>query len=285
MECDPPPCIPSPNRFNAGVRLMVLASLDTSSPTRRPTQVLGRVEAHINALRAQLNHKTTGVAALTDEAGFFTAGEGGGDVPPEGGPRTFDHPLATAATNASGGGAYMTAMDGVEDKIAGVAPLPIETRGNFHLSPPPAERSGNEDGLTEAEDMRLNRLLRASSPSASAPPPSGTLATPGAGKKGFLNAGGGNSDPKSRLRTMGEGDPGINSDISGDFFGVTCDPSRELFGASPFREAGSAGKVSFDVSGRTTSCRGEQEDDLEDISDGGFHSGCWKRKYVRGEIR
>lgn len=29
----------------------------------------------------------------------------------------------------------------------------------------------------------------------------------------------------------------------------------------------------------------DEEDDLDDISDGGFHTGCWRRKYAQGEMR
>lgn len=245
-------------------------NLATSSSICRSTQVLGRVEAHIDALRAQLNHKTTGMTTLRDDAGSFPGVKGGDNVPSAGGPRALEDPVAAAETNTSG---------------EGVDTIAIETRGNYHLSPTPAERSGNEDGLTEAEDMRLNRLLRASSASASTPPSSGALTTPGIGKRGFLNAGGGTTNAKAKLMTMAEGEAGVSSNISGDFFGGICDASRELLGASPMGETGRSGKGSLDVSRMTASCREEQEDDLEDISDGGFHSGCWKRKYVRGEMR
>lgn len=248
--------------------------------------MLGRVEAHINALRAQLNHKTTGVTPLSGDAGPFPRGEEGLNSSSAGGPRALGNPAEVAETTASGGGIDTPAIDVLEDKIVGVAPLPIETRGNYHLSPTPAERSGNEDRLTEVEDMRLNRLLRASSASASTPPPSGALTAPATGKRGFTNAGGsGNTDNKSGIRTMGEDNPGMSFNLSADTFGGICGASRELFGPSPTRIPGGSGESGFGALRRVAPCREEQEDDLEDISDGGFHSGCWKRKYVRGEMR
>ncbi|CAM9546773.1 unnamed protein product, partial [Hapterophycus canaliculatus] len=74
--------------------------------------------------------------------------------------------------------------------------------------------------------------------------------------------------------------------------------ARELFGDSP--QADSKGFGGHREEQRLTEARarggyvttrgvgslaGEDEDDLEDISDGGFHSGCWRRKYVRGDMR
>eukprot|EP00903_Cladosiphon_okamuranus_P008157 g7856.t1 len=262
------------------------ASGDRTEPVRRggwegdlEAQILGRVEAHINALRAQLNHKTTGLTPLNGGDGAIHGDEVGGNLPSADAPRAFEDPVGVMETNTSGGDTHAPAVDGIEGKIGGVAPLPIQTRGKYHMSPTPAERSGNKDGLTEVEEMRLNRLLRASSASASTPPPSGATGTPGPNARGCtLNA-------NSGLRAMVEGDPETSFNLSGDVFGGIRDASRELFGVSPTGEARSFGNGSFGASCRIASCREEQEDDLEDISDGGFHAGCWKRKYVRGDMR
>lgn len=263
----------------------VLPHLARTPPRYVGQQVLGRVEAHISALRDQLNHKTPGVTSLSDDTGSSPGGRGGVSFPSAGGPRARGDPVGMAETHASGGGTDASAADGVGGNTVGVEPLPVETRGNYHLSPTPAERSGNEDGLTEAEDMRLNRLLRSSSsPLASTPPPpppSGALTTPVAGQRGFSSAGSG-------PRTMAGGDPGSNLSEGG--FGGIWEAPCELFGASPIEETVTGNprawsKCSFDASRRIISCGKEEGDDLEDISDGGFHPGCWKRKYVRGEMR
>lgn len=140
--------------------------------------------------------------------------------------------------------------------------------------------------------MRLNRLLRAGSASASTPPQPGALTAPATGKRGFTNTGFGNTNAKSGLGATAEDDPGTSSNLSGVVPYGIGDTPRELFGTSPAGQTGSPagyqlarGKGSFDASRTIGSRREEQDDDLEDISDGGFHSGCWKRKYVRGEMR
>ena len=57
-----------------------------------------------------------------------------------------------------------------------------------------------------------------------------------------------------------------------------------LFGGEPSRRSEVVGKRGVAIAGRRAD-PGREGDDLEDISDGGFHSGCWRRKYVRGEMR
>ena len=182
---------------------------------------------------------------------------------------------------------------GRDDETAGIAALSLETRGNYHLSPTPAEHSGNEGGLTELEDMRLNRLLRSTSCSASTTPlPSGALPTSSStGHRGSL----GRNDSPGPSETTDQVELATTDFGSRrkTFAGGACGVSRELFGDSPTPEGGGSGGswrilekgASFEAMRGVVSSREEQEDDLEDISDGGFHSGCWRRKYVRGEMR
>ncbi|CBJ27760.1 hypothetical protein Esi_0084_0059 [Ectocarpus siliculosus] len=262
-------------------------------------RVLGQVEAHINALRAQLKHETPGPDSLTGNEGPNPGGGAGLSSTPSGGTRMPGHSVSAAGAGET-----------VE------VPLPVETRGNYHHPPPTArERSGNEDGLTEREDMRLNRLLRSSNSSAlSSPPPtpgdvmapisphrraelneqrSITTATPGVHNNGA-------SGGEGSARRVGEGDAEqqYRYAIGGATDGGVSDLPRELFAASP---TGGTGRTSGDklarrlgeardnggytATPRFGSLAGDVEDDLEDISDGGFHSGCWRRKYVRGEMR
>lgn len=44
-------------------------------------------------------------------------------------------------------------------------------------------------------------------------------------------------------------------------------------------------RVGVILGGGGGGCEREEDGDLEDISDGGFHPGCWRRKYASGEIR
>lgn len=193
------------------------------------------------------------------------------------------------------------------------------------------EHDGNEHGLTELEDMRLNRLLRSTgslfSPASSPSPPSdggGGTHAHGAdiNRKGIETHSGGES--RDHNRKGGKPVPSMPWDVTFDSeatvgsqcpveggggdsdtlpFGLTDGVSRRLFGGSPEGERGKfrASSSSFAsehvkrvAAGRECSPAVvslgrrlglEQEDDLEDISDGGFHTGCWRRKYIRGEMR
>lgn len=211
-------------------------------------------------------------------------------------------------------------MPGHSVSTAGAAetvevPLPVETRGNYHQPPPtPRECSGNEDGLTEREDMRLNRLLRSSNSSAlSSPPPTpgDVMAPTSAHRRAELNEqrsitatpgvhNNGASGGEGSARRVGEGDAEhqYRYAIGGATDGGISDLSRELFAVSPTDGTGrtSGNKLArrlgksrdngvYTATSRFGSLAGDVEDDLEDISDGGFHSGCWRRKYVRGEMR
>lgn len=264
-------------------------------PSHFGWQVLGQVEAHINALRAQLKNETPGVSALNDDGGPYPRGEEeSARFPSPGGRQRPGHPAVISETTATDEVRCEdgTAINsGVKDTTAGttaVPPLSMETRGNYHLSPIPTERSGNEGGLTEIEDMRLNRLLRTSKSSASStpPPPSGECMT---WQRGAINDGGSGGMPGSgdRLATV-MADHQVGGVLAGDI----GDVSRELFGTSPTPGNGDRGgtgwvreKNAFVASRRNRSIIDDEEDDLDDISDGGFHSGCWRRKYVRGEMR
>ncbi|CAM9245340.1 unnamed protein product [Ectocarpus sp. 12 AP-2014] len=262
-------------------------------------QVLGQVEAHINALRAQLKHETPGPDSITGNGGPNPGGGLGLSSTPSGGARMPGHSVSTAG-----------AAETVE------VPLPVETRGNYHHPPPtPRECSGTEDGLTEREDMRLNRLLRSSKSSAlSSPlPTSGDVMAPtSAHRRAELNEqrsittatpdvhNNGASGGEVSARRVGEGGTKhqYRYAIGDATDGGISDLSRELFAASPTDGTGrtSGDKLArrlgeardnggYTATPRFGSLAGDVEDDLEDISDGGFHSGCWRRKYVRGEMR
>ncbi|CAM9341411.1 unnamed protein product [Ectocarpus fasciculatus] len=262
-------------------------------------QVLGQVEAHINALRAQLKHETPGPDAITGNGGPDPSGGVGVSLIPSGGSRVPEDSMSTAGAT----------------ETAGIPPS-METRGNYHQPPPTLrERSGNEDGLTEREDMRLNRLLRSgNSSSLSSPPPTlddvmaptsahrregpneqrSIISTPGVRNNGA-------SGGERSARMVGEGGPEHHQHryaTGGAMEGGISDLSRELFAASPTdgtrrisgdkraRRVGEArDNGGYAATPRFGSLAGDVEDDLEDISDGGFHSGCWRRKYVRGEMR
>ncbi|CAM9910956.1 unnamed protein product [Ectocarpus sp. 6 AP-2014] len=278
---------------------------DPREPTSRnrwegvlQAQVLGQVEAHINALRAQLKHETPGPDSITGDRGPNPGGGVGLSSTPSGGTRMPGH-----SVSASG------AAETVE------VPLPVETRGNYHHPPPTLrERSGNEDGLTEREDMRLNRLLRSSNSSAlSSPPPTpGDVMAPTSahrraelneqqsitGTPGVHNNGVSRGEGPARRVGKGDAEHHYRYAIGGATDGGISDLSRELFAVSPTDGTGrtSGDKLArrlgeardnggYTATPRFGSLAGDVEDDLEDISDGGFHSGCWRRKYVHGEMR
>lgn len=211
--------------------------------------------------------------------------------------------------------------------MTGTTPLPMETRGNYYLAPSPAGSNGNNgDGLTEVEDMRLNRLLRStnsSSPPVFSPPsPDKVISKNGHGvtyKSGKVHrdcksitgsSSGRSSKSTNEINVLNE-ELGVMSPLplerdgapSGIPFIGGKAVSRELFvspeqGADAFREKSHVssrervGHIGAEVKGSMKNAprvwaREEEEkaDDLEDISDGGFHSGCWRRKYASGEMR
>lgn len=267
------------------------------SPRLRPRvlfgrQVLGQVEAHIDALRAQLQKETPGLRTLSDNGGPCLGGGGRASFSPPVGPQCPQHPVAIAETATT---SEVGCVDGAPINSGGgdttmgtIPPLSMETRGNYYFSPTPAERSGNEGGLTEVEDMRLNRLLRTSKSSTSStpPPPSGEFTI---GQRGTTNHGGsgGKTGNGDRLATVMTDHP-----VPSVLAGGTSDVCRELFGTSPTPGNGDGsgngwarGKDAFVATRRNRSFVDDEADDLDDISDGGFHSGCWRRKYIRGEMR
>lgn len=234
------------------------------------------------------------MSALTDDGDPYPGGERCESFSSPGCPQRPRHPAAigeTAATDDAGCGDGTAINSGGEATATGTAvpSLSVETRGNHHLSPTPVERSGNEGSLTEVEDMRLNRLLRVSKSSTSStpPPPSGEFMI---GQGGAANDGGSGrkTGGGDRLATVMDEYP-----LGGALPGGIGDVSRELFGTNPTPRSGdrggndwARGKDAFVATRRNRSIvDNEEEDDLDDISDGGFHSGCWRRKYVRGEMR
>ena len=320
-------------------------------------QVLGQVEAHINSLRAQLHISPDrgapgNVGEKNEEKLCSSPGCGRG-----GGPMAAAAAAAAAAAVAAVGG-------GAAEKT----PASVDYRSKHYVPRTPPGHDGNEDGLTEVEDMRLNRLLRSTNSSSSFCSPVALLPSPFDKEKYPASRGGERYDeigPVVHGGDMGIGrdDNGVGSPTahgengsgshnntnasqgsrlvdgsttahSNDFFhGSTTatdepahanhflpgrgdtlpykkeDVSRKLFatspeadrrslwtnstfvGGEPLRRSGAgagagagAGKGAVAVAGRRSEL-GREGDDLEDISDGGFHSGCWRRKYVRGEMR
>lgn len=232
----------------------------------------------------------------------------------------------------------MAAAAAAAAAVGGDAQTPTyaETRSKHHVPRTPPDHDGNEDGLTEMEDMRLNRLLRSTNSSSSSPAglPSSS-SSPFADKDRPLFA------SRSSGRDHGTSSPAVHDDESGSHNHSTIasqsrsrsiqggtvggdEPpaqhnyppggdtlpfggervSRELFPPSPEAEAGSSRRNSCFFGGEPSRRQGvggkggagvavvgrrvdpgREGDDLEDISDGGFHSGCWRRKYVCGEMR
>lgn len=280
-------------------------------------QVLGEVEAHLNVLRAQLKQGTPGINPAVDNNGFVPSA--GVTTPCPTDPlQVSRHPAAGTAARVAPAGAVADEENAISSASTGLAPPSMESRGNFHLSPTPQQRSGN--GLTEMEDMRLTRLLR-STTSSSSPPVSlhGESIAPLAGQKRAKNSGGNSTIvPPGGIDSFNK-DGSLRKGISQRFASVmpdgvdgtedlyfpegtnlsgNCEVVCELFGASPegnskgvggngqARRLGDARARGGYVTTRGgRSLAGEDDDDLEDISDGGFHSGCWRRKYVRGDMR
>lgn len=328
-------------------------------PTPHPvqSQILSKVEAHIDYLRAQL---------LSPRVG-----QDHGTRPPlaPGAPRAPD-----ASTSAPVPGGAAGVVEGGADP--GVRPRAAPAHDEARPERPPAGAD-----LTEAQELRLNRLLRSfsSAPPAATPAasPGGTsatcprcaLSTPrasagevrprpelrsdeGAGTSRGRRLGGDGALPEAGTDSAGpppadgllpvgggeRGDGGPRSSREGGgpraIVRATDRVVRELFGdedpwtpgedqrlAPPpqhpardtcpalFRDrrGGDQGVTKRDAPpefapkrvlggdgvGGTAGSLGARGlggsegagDDLEDISDGGFHSGCWRRKYARGEMR
>lgn len=280
------------------------------------------MEAHINSLRAQLqvspNRGTLDGVGMKIEEGMLSSMGSSRRSAPTG---TEAAAVAAAATTTEGGTAPKPAL--------------TEARAKHHVPRTPPSHDGNEDGLTEMEDMRLNRLLRSTNSSLSSPigmpSPSSSCLDKHASLPASRTSGGDNETSPavqadeggihshSNTNVTGQGRSGLihGRAVAGDepalinhlpggdtpSFGMEG-VSRELFGPSPEVEAGSSrrnscffggepsrrtgagvkGRGGVAVVGRRADL-GREGDDLEDISDGGFHSGCWRRKYVRGEMR
>lgn len=231
-------------------------------------QVLQQVEAHINSLRAHLNVPSgqSSLNAVGVDTGRYS---GGSPVPQQCGPSGVDTvPVST--------------------------PSAVETRGNYHVSP----TAGKECGLTEIEDLRLSRLLRATTSSS---PDKGRSTIGSATLRGNdVQCGDDEGSLHSRRRSADQGGSfhdgrGIGNDsplgIGGDVTEALTpdDVSWKLF-TSP--DGNNRERTRRARAGRHVGTTGpglyageEEEDDLEDISDGGYHSGCWRRKYASGEMR
>lgn len=276
-------------------------------------QVLGEVEAHLNVLRVQLQKGTPRMNSAIDKSqGGLTAGIS--TLLSANAPRGCGYPVA--ATSMASTDAAANADDAVGlDAASGLEPPIVESRGNYHLSANAEQRSGN--GLTEVEDMRLTRLLRScasssSPPSTLAPSESITpvLGQPEEDENGGIGIvlPGHNSSDNAVGWKAGGGDrsvsvmPGSNggvknldASVEGHLDG-SSGVARKLFGESiaqdsqiPGGEGQSRRSSQPHARGGYKAPRGgtplTDEDDLDDISDGGFHSGCWRRKYVRGDMR
>lgn len=232
-----------------------------------------------------------------------------------GSPLRSGDPIAVAAA----GVAVADIENAVKIATAGAAPASVENRGTYHLSTTPEQRSGN--GLTEMEDMRLTRLLR-SSASSSLPasvlslvecisPMSGKRRAKCIGGNGTVVRPGGTNADNNNSGNLGEGTIERSDYVFPDGDGGT---GNRFFPEDPLRGSGGVARKLFGdgleggsedlgidgpgrrvsearAGGKYTTTRGvgplagEDEDDLEDISDGGFHSGCWRRKYVHGDMR
>lgn len=285
-------------------------------------QVLGQVEAHINSLRAQLqvspSHGTPDAVGMKPGDSMWSS------------PGCSQR---SAPTRAGAAAAAAAAIDGAAQTTGYT-----ETRSIHHVPRTPPVHDGNQDGLTEMEDMRLNRLLRSTNSSSSSPvglptPSSSSFSDKDRPLFASRSSGGGHGTSSPAVHDDGEGGSHNHSTIpsqsrsrsiqrstaGGDEppaqsnyppgsatlpFGMEG-VSRELFPPSPEAEAGSSRRSSCFFGGEPSRRQGvggkgggagvavagwrvdpsREGDDLEDISDGGFHSGCWRRKYVCGEMR
>lgn len=245
-------------------------------------QALGQVNAHINSLRSLLNSSSGKIFHGADQ-------------------------LDTSGCIKNG----IHLRHGVSDseKVGFKSASPLESfsqnQSNIHI-PTGFEK---EEGLTEEESMRLDRLLRAVKALPKNPKQKA--------EEGALtvNRGDQNTDHEDRgdRATKGRNDAGgSESETAREHHFAAEDTSfdREQTHQNPSNISSTpevGDRSARDVlayenvadlecsaySGRglqgdiSTLCMQKEggDDDLEDISDGGFHSGCWRRKYASGEIR
>lgn len=255
--------------------------------------MLATVVAHIGRLRAQLQQ-----------------------------PAAIRVPRNAAATGTTG--------DGDDATNTATPPMPLERpRGVYPTARVDGNSDGNSDGLTEVEDMRLNRLLRSTinrSPSKSS---LSSRSSPSPGKMGRDCPGtatdsgysthhrsGGEKGSAASAAARGGLRPRQHDGVAEQTLGAGDSVAIKQPSLSPFEEehgvfaqgamisvatnselrcstatavvsggGGGGGGVRSEVGRNGGGGRGQEEDDLADISDGGFHSGCWKRKYASGEMR
>ena len=168
--------------------------------------------------------------------------------------------------------------------------------------------------LTEAEDMRLNRLLRAMKAN-NCPPDSdkegnaNTMAedsgercvverekcgkSPAVGSRGDTVSS--ERATTSNVRSTAEStisfgvetpSPRGPSDVPPQASFADPEAGSESARQGPPYSGSHQGSVSTPSRARNkANTAPEGGGDLEDISDGGFHSGCWRRKYASGEMR
>lgn len=222
-----------------------------------------------------------------------------------------------------------TTGDGDDATNTATPPMPLEhPRGVYPAARADGNSSsdGNSDGLTEVEDMRLNRLLRStinhspskSSSSRSSPSPGkmrrdcpGTATDSGYSNHHHRSGGGGEKGNAASTAARGGLRPRQHDGVAEQMLGAGDSVAIKQPSLAPFEEehgdfgrdamisaapnsglrsstaatVTSGGGVRSEVGRNGGGGRGQEEDDLADISDGGFHSGCWKRKYARGEMR
>lgn len=197
--------------------------------------------------------------------------------------------------------------DGGKAGLKSTSPLEPypQNQSNPHL---PAS-SEKEEGLTEEENMRLDRLLRAVKVLPKNPKNKAEKDAPTAnrGNKSTDQETGGDSATQERNDIGGgEGETTREHRFTAEDSSFDRKQTHKIsssLSSSPEVGSRSARDVSAyenvtdlecsAYSGRglqgdvSTLCmqKGGDDDDLEDISDGGFHSGCWRRKYASGEIR
>lgn len=161
--------------------------------------------------------------------------------------------------------------------------------------------------------MRLDRLLRAVKVSPKNPKKKTEedASTANRGNQSIDHVKGGDSPTRSRNNTVGserditckhgfavedssfdqEQTLQIPSNLSRTLSSSPEEGSRNVRDVSSYENVTnmecstySGSRLQGDVSTLRTK-KGSGKDNLEDISDGGFHSGCWRRKYASGEIR
>lgn len=218
---------------------------------------------------------------------------------------------------------------------------------------PPSRSGVGKEGLTETEELRLNRLLRSTAistpPSVPVSPlPTSTWPASLSSQKTTAIQGGTSENPPRKVDAFQDGDwvgkrqgrrrrllvddpdcrgrpvelsgktrAGRNSlsntgkDVLEDLMGQDlASPAHGNYSAtqqSGFRKNQSSSRDTSIGEGTSTThgiieqnevgggwkgmeggrhaSNDIEEDDLQDISDGGFHLGCWRRKYTSGEMR